>query len=379
MAGDGTTVAAEVRRTWNVQSALVPIFALLLALAVAGVVILLVGGNPLEAYVALLDGMFGTADRINASLGRSTPFIGAALAVAFAFNAGLFNIGAEGQLLVGATVAAWVGTFGWLNDVPGALAVLLVMLAGVVGGGFWGGIPGALKAKTGAHEVITTIMLNSIAVLTVRWMVNSQDPLILRDVSASVPRTETLPDSARLPVLIHTDPPLHLGFLVAIALCVLVWFILRRTTFGFEVRTVGTNADAARYAGIGVGRTIVLVMVLSGAFAGIAGAGEITGTAGFLSPGVFVGVGFDAIAIALLARANPFGIILTSLLWGSMLSGAGLMQQETGLSINVVRIIQALVLLFVAADVIVRTIFRLRKARETTLETTQVATSWGSG
>jgi simple sugar transport system permease protein len=222
-------------------------------------------------------------------------------------------------------------------------------------------------------------MLNSIAVLTVRWMVTSQDPVILRDLGASVPRTESLPSSGRLPILIHTNPPLHLGFLIAVGLCFLVWFILRRTTFGFEVRTVGTNSNAARYAGMGVNRTIVLVMALAGAFAGMAGSGEIAGTAGFLSPGVFVGIGFDAIAIALLARANPFGIILTSLLWGSMLSGAGLMQQETGLSIDIVRIIQALVLLFVAADVIVRTVFRLRKAADTTLDTTQVASSWGSG
>ncbi|MFL6205878.1 MAG: ABC transporter permease [Acidimicrobiales bacterium] len=379
MADEGTSLAHEVRRTLNLQSALVPVCALLLALAVAAVVILLVGGQPLQAYAALLDGMFGTVDRINASLGRSTPFIGAALAVAFAFRAGLFNIGAEGQLLVGATAAAWVGTFSWIADVPGPIAVVLIMLAGVIGGGLWGGIPGVLKARTGAHEVITTIMLNSIAVLTIRWMVTSQDPVILRDMGASVPRTQSLPASGRLPVLIDTNPPLHLGFLIAVGLCVLVWFILRRTTFGFEVRTVGTNADAARYAGMSVNRTIVLVMALSGAFAGIAGSGEITGTAGFLSPGVFVGIGFDAIAIALLARANPFGIILTSLLWGSMLSGAGLMQQETGLSINVVRIIQALVLLFVAADVIVRTIFRLRKTSATTLDTTQVASSWGSG
>ena len=187
---DTAAVAREVHRTWSVQSVLVPLYSVLLALAVASVIILLVGGNPLEAYAALLDGMFGTPDRISASLGRSTPFIGASLAVAFAFRAGLFNIGAEGQLLVGATAAAWVGTFSWIADVPAPLALLLVTLAGVLGGGFWGFIPGALKAKTGAHEVITTIMLNSIAVLFVRWMVTSQDPVILRDLGASVPRTE---------------------------------------------------------------------------------------------------------------------------------------------------------------------------------------------
>jgi simple sugar transport system permease protein len=377
-ANGGRSVVAALRETYSLQSVLVPIYAVVLALAVAALVILAVGADPLEAYGALLRGMFGSADRVNASLGRSTPFIGAALAVAFAFRAGLFNIGAEGQLIVGAVAAAWVGTFSWLADLPGPIAIALVVLAGVIGGGVWGGIPGVLKARTGAHEVITTIMLNSIAVLTVRWMVTSQDPVILRDVTASVPRTDTLPSSARLPELIETNPPLHLGFPIAIALCALVWFILRHTTFGFEVKTVGTNAEAAKYAGMGVNRTIIAVMALSGGFAGVAAAGEISGTSGFLSPGVFVGIGFDAIAIALLARAHPFAIILTSLLWGSMLSGAGLMQQESGLSINAVRIVQALVLLFVAADVIVRTIFRVHERGHTALETTSVTSGWGS-
>jgi general nucleoside transport system permease protein len=369
---------AELRRSVNAQSILVPLYAILLALAVAAVVIVLVGSNPLEAYWALLRGMFGSADRINASLGRSTPFIGAALAVAFAFRAGLFNIGAEGQLLVGATAAAWVGTFSVLADVPGPIVIPLIILAGTVGGAIYGGIPGLLKAKTGAHEVITTIMLNNIAILLIRWLVNSQDPVILRDTGASVPRTAQLPESARLPEVISTSPPLHLGFFIAIGLCALVWFILRRTTFGFVVRTVGTNANAAKYAGMGVNGTIIAVMALSGAFAGVAGAGEITGTTGYLSPGTFLGIGFDAIAIALLARANPYAIILTSLLWGSMLAGAGLMQQDSGLSINAVRIVQALVLLFVAADVIVRTIFRVRRRGASALETTQLTSGWGS-
>ncbi len=374
----GAELGAALRESFQLQSVLVPLYAIFLALVVAGVVILLVGSNPIEAYWALLRGMFGSPDRIAASLGRSTPFIGAALAVAFAFRAGLFNIGAEGQLLVGATAAAWVGTFSWVTDVPGPIAIPIVIAAGALGGAIYGGIPGVLKARTGAHEVIVTIMLNSIAVLLVRWLVNSQDPLILRDPAASVPRTADLPESARLPEIIATSPPMHLGFFFAVALCTVVWFILRRTTFGFAVRTVGTNPNAAKYAGIGVNRTIVAVMALSGAFAGLAGAGEITGTSGFLSPGVFVGIGFDAIAIALLARANPFAIILTSLLWGSMLSGAGLMQQDSGLSIDAVRIVQALVLLFVAADVIVRTLFRVRRTSIGALETTQITTGWGS-
>jgi simple sugar transport system permease protein len=363
----------------RLQPVFVPVLAVFLALVIAAVIIVSIGKNPIDAYWALLRGMFGSTDRVAASLARSTPFIGGALAVAFAFRAGLFNIGVEGQLLVGATTAAWVGTFSWLADVPGPVLIPIIVLAGAVGGGIWGGIPGVLKARTGAHEVIVTIMLNNIAVLYVRWLVSSSDPVLLRDTASSVPRTAPLPAAGRLPEIISSEPKLHLGFFVMIGLCALVWFVLKRTTFGFEVRTVGTNPNAALYAGMGVNRTIILVMAMSGAMAGLAGAGEISGTAGFLSPGVFVALGFDSIAIALLARANPYGIILTSILWGSMLSGAALMQQEAGLSIDAVRIVQALVLLFVAADVIVRTIFRLKqRTGPTALETTQLSTGWGA-
>jgi general nucleoside transport system permease protein len=369
-----------VDKYFELQPVLVPVCAILLALAAGSIVILLVGENPLEAYWALLRGMFGSWDRIAASLGRSTPFIGAALAVAFAFRAGLFNIGVEGQLLVGATAAAWVGTWGFVGDVPAVLAVVIVLAASVIGGGLYGAIPGVLKAKTGAHEVITTIMLNAIALFYVRWMVSSQDPVILRDPTVSVPRTRELPGSARLPDLVHSSPPLHYGFLLMLLLCVLVWFVLQRSTTGFEIRSVGANPHAARYAGIRVDRVIVLVMLLAGCCAGLAGGGEITGTSGFLSPGVFLAVGFDSIAIALLARANPFAIVPAAILWGSLLSGAPLMQQETGISIDVVRIVQALILLFVAADVIVRTIFQIRRpAIETgAMAEARLGAEWGS-
>ncbi len=361
----------------RLQPVYVPLLATLVAVVLAGILILAVGTNPLEADWALLRGMFGSWDRVAASVARSTPFIGGALAVAFAFRAGLFNIGVEGQILIGATTAAWVGTFSWLADVPGPLMIPIVLLAGVLGGGLWGAVPGVLKAKTGAHEVIVTIMLNSVAVLLVRWLVGSTDPVVLRDPAASAAQTAPIAAAGRLPELVGSVPPLHLGFLVLVIICGVVWFVLTRTTFGFEVRTVGTNPNAARYAGMGVNRTIVLVMALSGGLAGLAGAGEVSGTSGYLSPGVFVAIGFDSIAIALLARANPFVIILTATLWGSLLSGAGLMQQETGLSIDAVRIFQALVLLLVAADVIVRSIFRIRRAAPASaLETTPLGSTW---
>jgi ABC-type uncharacterized transport system permease subunit len=361
----------------RLQPVYVPLLAVLVAIVLSAVLIVAVGKDPIEAYWALLRGMFGSGDRVAASVARATPFIGGGLAVAFAFRAGLFNIGVEGQILVGATAAAWVGTFSWLADVPGPLLVPIIVVAGMLGGALWGAIPGVLKATTGAHEVIVTIMLNSIAVLYVRWLVSSTDPVVLRDMTASTPRTAPLPSSGRLPELVHSVPVLHLGFLLLVLACGLVWFLLSRTTFGFEVRTVGTNPSAAKYAGMGVSRTIVLVMALSGALAGLAGGGEVAGNSGFLSPGIFVAIGFDSIAIALLARANPFAIILTAGLWGSMLSGAGLMQQEAGLSIDAVRIFQALVLLFVAADVIVRTIFRVRRVGTgDVLETTALTTGW---
>jgi general nucleoside transport system permease protein len=345
---------------WDLQPVLVPLYAILLSFIVGGVLIAIIGVNPFDAYWALLRGMFGDGDKIAASIARSVPFLGSALALAFAFKAGLFNIGAEGQLLVGGVTAAWVGTWAWIADTPGVIAVPLVLLAGAAGGFFWGGIPGVLRAKTGAHEVISTIMLNSIGLFAVRWMVNSRDPVVLRDLEASVPRTKPIADAAILPELIDSKPSLHAGLFVMIAVCILVGFVLKRTTFGFEVKTVGANPHASLYAGINVNRIIILAMAISGALAGIAAASEVSGTNQFFQPGFFAFMGFDGIAIALLARGNPIAIMPAALLWGSLLSGAPLMQQEADVSIDVVRIIQSMVLLFVAADAIVRYMFRLR-------------------
>jgi simple sugar transport system permease protein len=364
------------QQTWNLQPVLIPLYAILLAFIVGGVLIALIGVNPFEAYWALVRDMFGSPERIAGSIARSVPFIGSALALAFAFRAGLFNIGAEGQLLIGGLTAAWVGTWAFMSDVPGIIALPIVILAGFLGGAFWGGIPGVLRAKTGAHEVITTIMLNSIALFTTRWLINSTDPKILRDTTASVPRTKEISPTARLPELVDSQPPLHWGLLLMVALCFVVAFILKRTTFGFETITVGTNPHAANYAGISVDRIIILAMVLAGGFAGIAAASEVTGTNFFFQPGTFAFIGFDGIAIALLARANPIAIIPAALLWGALLSGAPLMQQEADVSIDVVRVIQAMVLLFVAADAIVRWVFHVRSTSGSQLDAP--TTGWSS-
>jgi simple sugar transport system permease protein len=353
--------ARKVAEAIDLQPVLVVFYALVLAVLVGGVLILLTGGNPIEAYVALLEGIFGSWDRFAGAIARSTPYVGTALAVAFAFKAGLFNIGVEGQLLFGGMVAAWVGTWAWLADLPGILAIPIVLGAGFLGGVVWGGIPGVLRARTGAHEVITTIMLNNIALFLVRWLVNSQDPIYLRDPDSSVPRTKPIADSARLPELVDSVPRLSLATVLMVLLCIVIWFLLQRTTIGFEVRTVGANPSAAHYAGISVGVIVVFVMALSGGIAGFTAATEVSGTHYFYQPGQYAAVGFDGIAIALLARANPFAIIPAAFLWGSMLYGAGYMQLQADVSIDVVRIVLSLVLLFVAADAIVRYVFRLKK------------------
>ncbi|MYG93433.1 MAG: ABC transporter permease [Acidimicrobiia bacterium] len=348
-------------QAWRLQPLYVSLYAILLSFLIGGILISVIGVNPLTAYWALLRGMVGDGNKLAGSLARSVPFIGSALALAFAFRAGLFNIGAEGQLLAGGLTAAYVGALSWMGNLPGILTIPLILMAGTLGGAIWGGIPGVLRTKTGAHEVISTIMLNSVVLFVARWMVGSRDPVVLRDTESTVPRTKTISDTAVLPELVDSLPTLHFGLLALTGLCFVVAFINNRTSLGFEIQTVGLNPHAAHYAGMNVHRVIVLTMAASGAFAGLAAASEISGTSGYFQPGTFFLMGFDGIAIALLARTQPIAIIAASLLWGSMLSGAPLMQQEANMSIDVVRIIQALVLLFVAADAMVRYLFKVRK------------------
>ena len=356
----------------------IPFYAILVACLVGSLFILGAGANPLVAYGALLDGALGSPDRIASTVARSTPFIIGALAVALGFKAGLFNIGAEGQLLLGALTAAWVGTWSWLAGTPPLLAVPFVLVAGVVGGMVWGFIPGVLKARTGAHEVITTIMLNAIALGIASFLITSRDPALLIDEGASTPHTREVAASVRLPTLVE-GTGLHLGIALALALCAATWFVLQRTTPGFEIRTVGVSREAARYAGMRVDRTVIVVMTASGALAGIAGAAEVIGSgSGYLTPGAFTNIGFDSIAIALLARGNPLAVVPAALLWGALLSGAPLMQVEADLSVNLVRIVQALIILFVAADAIIRLLFRIRAPRGVDVgEPAVFARGWG--
>jgi len=365
------------RQTWQVAS--IPLLAILLAFVVAAVVIVVssvftrTGFEPLlplAAYASLLAGAFGSGTGIVNTLVAAAPLIFGGLAVGLGFKAGLFNIGVAGQFLVGAFAAAVVGAR--LADTPAALAVPGAMVAGALGGAAFGFIPGFLKARTGAHEVVTTIMLNNAAVLLLTWAVND----LVRAPGFSFPRTGDIGNSA-LPVLFGRS--LHLGIPLAVLTVFAVRWLLERTTVGFEIRTVGQNPNAARYAGMGPIFITTLTMTLSGLLAGVAGVIQMLGVIGFYAPGITASVGFDSIAVALLGRSNPIGILFAAILFGAFRAGAPLMQIETSVPIEIIDIIQALVILFLAADLIVRRVFRVRGAKPIIPELATVTQTWAGG
>lgn len=355
---------------------LVPVYAVLTALLCGAAIIWATTGSVAvigRAYVGLWEGSFGRVDSISNTLVRTAPFLITGLAVALSFRAGLFNVGAEGQLYAGAVASVLVGFA--LTGLPAIVHIPLALIAGAAAGFAYGAIPGLLKAYTGAHEVINTIMLNFIAIRMTDWLIKSKEPLLLLDPQASTPRTPYILPSAQLPAITVAGVNLHIGLLIALALVFVVQWLLFRTTLGFELRTVGTNAAAARYAGMSVRRTIVLALSLSGMLAGIAAGGEVLGVQRNLQPDYFAGLGFDSIAVALLARSNPFAVIPAALLWSGLLTGAGLMQARSNLSIDLIKIIQALIIMFVAADQIIRWLYRLPKQRGGS--STSFSKGWG--
>jgi len=319
-------------------------------------------GNPVQMVVALQSGdplaVRRAFNPILESMVAATPYIFAGLSVALAFRGGLFNIGAEGQIFVGAITATYVGYA--LVGLPMIVHLPLALAAGALGGALWGFIPGWLKARTGAHEVINTIMMNYIAFRLSDWLLTG--PMMRPD--SFNPVSPTIQTSAMLPRFFADPIRFHLGFFVALLVAYLVYWFLFRTTWGFNLRTAGSNPNAARYAGINTGRWIILTMSLAGALAGLAGTNEVLGVNHNLAMAFSSGYGFDSIALALLGRSHPLGVVLASLFFGTLRSGARRMQVVSGIPIDIISVIQAMILAFMAAPAIIRTIYRLRQPAE---------------
>lgn len=336
----------------------VPVLAVIVALILGGLVMLATGVSPQaigRSFTALFIGSVGSVSAISETLTSAAPLTLAGLGIALGFRAGLFNIGAEGQVLVGGVAAVVVGfsLSGW----PAYIHLPLALLAGALVGAFWASIAGWLRAATGAHEVITTIMLNLIAMRLVDYLLRNPP---VQQAGRSDPISATILPSAALPRLFAwLDPMLrvHAGLILMLLAVIFVYWLLFRSTIGFEFRAAGLNPDAARYAGMKSGLIIVLVMALAGALAGLAGANQVLGVLGRVSPGFSGGVGFDAIAVALLGRSHPVGVLFAGLLFGALQAGGRQMQVSAGVSLDLISIIQALIIIFIAAPLLLRAVF----------------------
>lgn len=346
----------------------IPVLAVISALIVGAVIIVLTDGfgAVLPAYTALFQGAFVGWNSISETLLAATPLILAGLAVAVGFQAGLFNIGAEGQMTIGGLTAVIVGFS--FEGLPLLVHLPLAVIAGFLGGALWGFIPGVLRAKTGAHEVITTIMLNFIAYRTLDYMLKL--PFIQKEGRFD-PVSKDVLDSATFPPLLQWLPVenasrlrLHLGFFVALAVAWVIYWLLYRSTVGFEFRAVGANPHAAKYGGIAVATSIILVMALAGGLAGMAGGNETLGVLGRATPGFTAMIGFDAIALALLGRSHPGGVVLAAILFGALRAGGRTMQAQSDVGIDLIVVVQALIIVFIAAPELVRAIYRVKGGKK---------------
>lgn len=384
------TEKKETKRSSFAQEFSVPVLAVLTGLIVGALVILASGENPLVAYGALFAGSFGTpAEYIEGfkvlfatgdntvlikaiypfteSLVTATPYIFAGLSVALGFRCGLFNIGAEGQFFIGALCSAFVGYS--LKGLPMIVHLPLALMGGALGGAVWGMIPGYLKARFGAHEVVNTIMMNWIAFRLSDWLLNG--PM---KSSGFRPVTPNVEASAELPRFFADPLRFNLGFFIALLAAYLVYWFLFKTTLGFEIRSVGANPEAAKYAGMNIIRNFVLVMFLAGGLAGLAGTAQVLGVDHWVGQGFSAGYGFDAIALALLGKSHPAGVVLAALLFGFLRSGATDMQSMANIPIDIISIIQGMVIVFIAAPDIIRWLYRIRTAKK---EETVLTRGWG--
>ena len=285
----------------------------------------------------------------------AAPLIAAGLGVGLAFRAGLFNIGGRGQMLLAGAAAGWVG---YQFDLPWVLHLTLAIVVGMAAGALWGGIAGVLKARTGAHEVIVTIMLNYVAYYLVFFALSRQS--LLQAPDSFNPKSLPMKESATMPKIFGDQFNLHLGFLLALVAVAFTWWLLERSSLGFRIRAVGINPPAAKASGINVGRTYVIVMLLAGGLVGLAGVNQVLGTVtSGISVDLDAGIGFDAITVALLGRSRPLGILAAGLLFGAFKAGGFAMQASQNIPVDNVLVVQSLIVLFIAAPPLIRALFRL--------------------
>ena len=342
----------------------IPILSVVIALLLGAVFVLATGNDPVAAYAALFQGAFGSPYDITETIVSTIPLVLTGLSVAIAFRTGLFNIGAQGQLLVGALAAGWAGS--QFASLPGPILMPIVILFGIGGGAFYGGIVGVLKALRGVNEVITTIMLNYTIVFVMHWLLQA-GPMTAQN-ALGTPASTPIGAGARLPVILPNEvvvfSRLHAGLFLAAAAVAVFWFLLWRTPLGYRLRAVGLGPRAAAQAGIDPRRHMILVMVIAGGFAGLGGMIEVSGLFGRVYDGFASSYGFDAIAVALLGKNSPLGIVAAALLFGAFVHGGAYMQSHANISSNLVAIIQALVLFVIAAEALVRSLVGRRRGRK---------------
>ena len=345
--------ALITKTIFNIQRILPQIIAILLAFLTGAIILLATGYAPLEAYSAMLIGAFGNLTSIGLTFSNATPILFTALAFLFAFKSGLFNIGAEGQLLIGGFAAALVGIS--FNDLPSFIHVPLALLAAALAGGLWGLIPAVLKVWFGAHEVITTMMLSYVALYFTSYLVNYP-----YKAPGWVSQTIPVSPSAELPRLLQASQ-LSAAIILAMLLVVLTWYIFQKTSFGYEIRAIGLSVSVAENAGINVKRGMIYALIISGAIAGIGGAGEVLGVHRRFIDGFSPGYGWDGLAVALVGGLHPVGVLVAAILFGALRSGGMTMSRVVGVPIDIIFLIQALVILYVAAPELIR--FILKRGR----------------
>lgn len=334
---------------------LITVLAVVVSLALGAILIVAEGHNPLEAYAILFSSVFSSRVNFGEAIVKAVPIAFTGLAVVVAYRCGTFNLGAEGQLIIGAAGCIWFATR--FSHLPVPVVILCCLVLGAVFGALWGLVPGLLKARWGINEIITTILMNYVGAYLVSWLVNGP----LQEQVAHNPQTDAIEKFLRLPILVRTTR-IHLGVVFLVLLSAFIYYYLFYTAGGFRMRAVGLNRDAAAYSGISIRSNVIKAMLFSSAIAGLGGAVEILGVQFRLIEGFGSGYGFDGVAMALIGQLQPFGVLLTALLFGILRTGANSMQRLAGIPASVIDVIQALIIFFVVSAGSIA-LLRRRKAK----------------